>query len=160
MGVQLEAGAAKLSQRTPGRRDIATAVVRFQHPIRETLKPNLDLRPAESPDPPNFFGRNVIRPRLHDEADVAAGRGLIDEVRRFEVRPIRALARMKQRGPMRLAQESANELVVGGFGFAIIGSRWQLAESDRRRAGFRAAIDTAFPKSLSASKQRFTNQIW
>ena len=96
-------GCAKQEQRAPGRRDITTAPVRFQHPIREALKPDLDLGPAEPPDPPNFFGRNVIRPRLDDEADAATGSGLIDEMRRFEFHPIHALARIKQRGSMRLA---------------------------------------------------------
>ena len=103
MDVQLEAGTAKQAQRAPGRRNITSPAIRLQHPVREALKPDLNLGPTESPDPPNFFGRNVIRPRLDDESDTAAGCGLIDEMCRFEFRPIRALARMKQRGSVRLA---------------------------------------------------------
>ena len=112
MNVQLETGAAKQAQRTPGCRDITAAVVRFQHPIREALNPDLDLGPTESPNSPNFFGRNVVRPRLDDEADAATGSGLIEEVRGFEFRPTRALARMKQLGSVRVAKKPADELVV------------------------------------------------
>jgi len=84
----------------------------------------------------------VIRPRLDDESDTATGCGLIDEVRGFEFRPGRTLTRMEQLGSVRLAQETTDELVVVGCEFATIEPRWQLAKSDRRRAGLRAAIDT------------------
>ena len=91
---------------------------------------------------------------MTDEADAATGSGLIEEVRGFEFRPTRALARMKQLGSVRVAKQSADELVVAGLGFAAIELRRQFSKSNRRRASIRASID-----SFSKVVERFETAL-
>ena len=78
MNVQLKTGAAKHAQRATGRRDITAALVHFQHSIRETLKTDLNLGPAESPNSANLFGGDVIGPGFDDDT-VAITLGTPDE---------------------------------------------------------------------------------